>query len=92
MNFVWYCFFSGEFFKFGRLKRYIFSRGGGRGGVFFLIRRGNKKLMLVVYVVYFVFVCNCEIDGVGGGVVIVVGVKHRDVIEIKTRNSFIFRF
>lgn len=58
------------------------------GGVFFRIRRGNNEIIVVIDVVDFIFVCDCEMYCVVGGV----GVKYRDIIDIKTGDTHIFAF
>ena len=44
-------------------------------GVFFLIRRRDDELVFIVYVMYFVFVCDCEMD-----VGVVGAIKNSDII------------
>ena len=88
MNIVRHCFGRDEIFKLRGMKPLVF-RGGG-GGVFFRIRRGNNEIIVVIDVVDFIFVCDCEmycVGGVGG-----VGMKYRDIIDIETGDTHIFAF
>lgn len=50
------------------MKPFVFRGRGGGGGVFFRIRRGNNQMMVVIDVVDFIFVCECEMYCGGGGV------------------------
>ena len=67
------------------------------GGVFFRIRRCDNQMMVVIDVVDFIFVCECEMYcvggvggvGLGGGGV---GVKYHDIVNIKTSNTHIHTF
>ena len=64
--------------------------GGGGGGVFFRIRRSDNEIIIIIDDVDFIFVCDCEMYCVVGGVG--VGVKYRDIIDIKTGDTHIFAF
>lgn len=71
------------------MKPLVFRGGGGGGGsVFFRIRRGDNEIIVVIDVVDFIFVCDCEMYCVVGGD----GVKYRDIIDIKTGDTHIFAF
>ena len=78
------------------MKTLVFRSGGG-DCVFFRIRRGDNQMMVVIDVVDFIFVCECEmycvggVGGVGGGVG-GVGVKYHDIVNIKTSNTHIHTF
>ncbi len=74
------------------MKSLVF-RGGGRGrGVFFRIRRGDNEIIVVIDVVDFIFVCNCEMYCVGGVGGVGDGVKYHDIIDIETGDTHIFAF
>ena len=96
MNVVRHCFGRDEIFKLRGMKSLVFRGRGGSGGVFFRIRRSDNEIILVIDVVDFIFVCDCEMycGGVGGvvGGVGSVGVKYRDIIDIETGDTHIFAF
>ena len=74
------------------MKPLVFRGGSGSGSVFFRIRRGDNEIIIIIDVVDFIFVCDCEMycgGGVGG---VGVGVKYRDIIDIKTGDTHIFAF
>ena len=43
-------------------------RRGRRRGVFFMIRCSDDQLLFIVYIMNFIIVCDCEMNGGGGGV------------------------
>ena len=72
----------------------VFRRRRGRRGVFFMIRCSDDQLLFIVYIMNFIFVCDCEMNsgggcvgggcvgggGGGGGSCGGVGVENRNII------------